>query len=164
MTEQERMATEKVDFLKYFADVPIQKYAAMHIGRSDETITRWKRDDVEFVEQIKALRAEYLRKSVKKIRLGDPKWVIERMYKKDFSARQEITGADGERLLPVIIEELETDYEKYAKEISGQGVENETPVQNQEQAGADSTLRPQPDPATPHSGEAGEQAGTDPQG
>jgi len=164
MTEQERIAAEKVKFLEYFADVPIQKYAAMYIGKSEDTISRWKGEDTEFADQIEAKKAEYLRKGVKRIRIGDPKWVIERIYKKEFSPRRELTGAEGNRLLPSVIKDLETDHEKLADEIGEQGLEDDSPVQDQGQAGESGSVPAKPDTSTPPPGEAGTQPGSNPQG
>jgi len=65
--------------------------------------------------------------------------------------------------LPDLIEELETNYERLSKEIDEQVVETDAPVQDQGQAGAVDPTPAEPDPATPPQGEAGEQAGTDPQ-
>ncbi len=39
----EQYAEEKERFLKYFEDVPVQKYAAMYIGRTEQTIVNWLR-------------------------------------------------------------------------------------------------------------------------
>ena len=164
MTEQERIAAEKVRFLDYFTDVPIQKYAAMHIGKSEDTISRWKGEDTEFADQIEAKKADYLRRSVTRIRLDDPKWIIERIYKKDFSVRRELTGAEGNRLLPSVIKDLETDNEKLADEIGKQGLENDTPVQDQGQTGESGSIPAESDTSTPSPGEAGTQPGSNPQG
>ena len=37
-----------------------------------------------------------------KLRVDTAKWVLERKVKNEFSTRQEVTGADGESLIPVI--------------------------------------------------------------
>lgn len=91
----------KEKFLTYFKDVPMQKFACMYIGRDEDTISLWKREDSDFADQINQLKAEYVQKN-----LGDVKnieWRLERMFKKEFAERKELTGADGEELSPILV-------------------------------------------------------------
>lgn len=86
----------KIKFLEYFSEVPIQRYAAAFIGRSEDTITDWKRADSEFSDQVELAKAEYLRKQLGKVRSRE--WIIERLFKDHFAVRQELTGKDGKDL------------------------------------------------------------------
>jgi hypothetical protein len=90
----------KEKFLEYFKEVPVLRHAAAYVGKDEDTIARWRKEDEEFAEQILYLKAEYLREGVKEIKSKE--WLIERMFR-DFSPRQEHTGADGEKLESVII-------------------------------------------------------------
>lgn len=87
----------KETFIRYFRDVPIQKYAAQFIKRDDDTISYWKKHDPKFTEDIKQAEAEFISKALNKTKAD---WKLERIFKKDFSARTEITGADGQDLIP----------------------------------------------------------------
>mgnify|MGYP001384059349 CR=1 FL=1 len=98
MTQQEEIAKLKVKFLEYFAEVPIQKYAAAYIGRDETTIIAWKNADSNFSNQIEQTKAEYLKRQLGKVKSKE--WIIERLFKDHFSARSEITGPDGEALIP----------------------------------------------------------------
>lgn len=62
----ERLAEEKERFLKYFEDVPVQKYAAMYIGRSEQTIVNWLREDNEFFNRVQEKRALWVKKQALK--------------------------------------------------------------------------------------------------
>lgn len=62
----ERLAEEKERFLKYFEDVPVQKYAAMYIGRSEQTIVNWLREDNEFFNNVQEKRALWVKKQALK--------------------------------------------------------------------------------------------------
>lgn len=54
----------KKDYVTYFADVPIQKYAAMSVGRDEDTIIRWRREDPDFADAIQRAKASWVRKRV----------------------------------------------------------------------------------------------------
>lgn len=97
MTRQQKEIAElKVKFLEYFAEVPIQKYAAAYIGRGEDTIIEWKKADPNFSDQIERTKAEYLKKKLGRVRSNE--WIIERLFKDHFSQRTELTGKEGEAL------------------------------------------------------------------
>lgn len=91
----------KEKFLEYFRDVPVQKYAAAYIGRHEDTITDWKKADSDFSDQIDLAKAEYVRQKLKGVRSKE--WILERLFKDHFAPRQELTGKDGEALVPTPI-------------------------------------------------------------
>lgn len=94
--QQEEIAALKIKFLEYFAEVPIQKYAASYIGRSEDAIHEWKQKDSDFANQIEITKAEYLKKQLKGVRSKE--WIIERLFKDHFAQRTELTGKEGEAL------------------------------------------------------------------
>ncbi len=62
----EQYAEEKERFLKYFEDVPVQKYAAMYIGRTEQTIVNWLREDNDFFNRVQEKRALWVKKQALK--------------------------------------------------------------------------------------------------
>lgn len=88
----------KEKFLEYFRKAPIQKFAAAYIGRSEDTITDWKREDSDFSDCINRAKADYVSEKLNKVRSNE--WILERVFKGDFAQRTELTGKDGQDLLP----------------------------------------------------------------
>lgn len=54
----------KKQYVEYFEDVPVQKYAASFIGRDEDTIIRWKKTDSAFADSIERAKAIWVRKKV----------------------------------------------------------------------------------------------------
>lgn len=94
--EQQTIKELKAKFLEYFKELPLQNLACAYIGRSDETITSWKKTDLEFLEQVENAKAEWAMKNVKRVRSKE--WLLERVMRDNFSPRQELTGKDGKDL------------------------------------------------------------------
>ena len=88
----------KEKFLEYYRELPIKNLAAAYIGRTDDTILIWQRDDSDFSELVKEAEANWAMKKCKGV---EDSWILERVMKKHFSQRSEVTGADGE---PVVFE------------------------------------------------------------
>ncbi|MGZ6005528.1 MAG: hypothetical protein ACXWLH_05285 [Candidatus Saccharimonadales bacterium] len=74
----------KDKYIKYFEDVPIQKYAAMYVKRDEDTIIRWKNDDKDFADRVNQSKAEWIRKKMLKL---DAKTALERLEKEYFSEK-----------------------------------------------------------------------------
>lgn len=72
----------KEQFLGYFKDVPIQKYAAAFIGKNEDTICVWKQEDADFSDQIERVKANFLRKNLKLVQ--SKQWIIERLFNDHF--------------------------------------------------------------------------------
>lgn len=74
-------------------------------------------------------------------------WFLERKRKSEFSTRSELTGADGEKLLPEVIDNLNR-YDNLAGRIetliSGQSVETNSSIQNKGQAGESGDVPTEP--------------------
>jgi hypothetical protein len=87
MKKDIQLANLKDEYIKYFTDVPIQKYAAQFIMRDEDTIIRWKAADQDFADRVKRAEAEYIRK-----RLIETKaeFALERLFKQAFTYAQEI--------------------------------------------------------------------------
>lgn len=86
----------KEKFLEYYKELPVQKLAGESIGRNEDTISAWKKQDPDFSDQIHMARAEWAKKQSKGIRSKE--WLLERVLKDHFSPRSELTGADGEEI------------------------------------------------------------------
>lgn len=77
----------KQQYLEYYEDVPIQKYAAMAIGRDEDTILRWKKEDADFADAVQRAHAQWVRKKVIAVKA---EFALERLQKDIFSEKQEI--------------------------------------------------------------------------
>ena len=61
-SEQERQ--EQMDkFVKYFYDVPVQKYAAMYAGITEQTASVWLKEHPEFLKRVQEARADWVKKN-----------------------------------------------------------------------------------------------------
>lgn len=92
MLQDDKLAL-KQQFLEYFAEVPIQKYAGAHIGKDEDTIIRWKQEDTDFADQIAQKKAEYLRQHLKEVKSKE--WILERLFKDHFHIEKEGTKNAG---------------------------------------------------------------------
>lgn len=88
MTNSEAIKVLKQEYVKYFEDVPIQKYAAMAIGRDEDTIIRWKKEDTDFADLIQRAKAEWIRK---KVLATKAEFALERLEREVFSPQLTIT-------------------------------------------------------------------------
>ena len=79
--------TLKNEYVKYYADVPVQKYAAMFIGRDEDTIIRWRRDDPKFSDCVEKAKAEWVRK---RVLVTKAEFALERLEKSVFSEKSVI--------------------------------------------------------------------------
>lgn len=74
----------KVTYVKYYEDVPIQKYAAMAIGRDEDTIIRWRKEDKDFADAVQRAKAEWIRKKLLAVKA---EFALERLEREVFSHR-----------------------------------------------------------------------------
>lgn len=86
----------KQRFLEYYKDLPIQKLAAGFACVVEDTVSLWKKKDPEFLDAMTTLESEWAKNNASKVR--DKAWLLERIMKKHFAARTELTGADGKDL------------------------------------------------------------------
>lgn len=78
----------KDKFLEYFRNLPVLKLAGGWIGKSDDTITIWKRDDPWFSEQIDIAKSEWAQKTARQVRSKE--WLLERVMSDHFKERKEV--------------------------------------------------------------------------
>lgn len=74
----------KQEYVAYFADVPVQRYAAMYIGRDEDTVIRWRKEDPVFAEAIQRAKAVWIRK---KLIATKAEFALERLEKSVFSEK-----------------------------------------------------------------------------
>jgi len=89
MTEPERQ--EKKDkFVAYFREVPVQKYGAMYIGVTEQTIINWLKEDVVFFNQVQEARADWVKKKASQVKA---EFALERL-EKDIWQEQKVTKVE----------------------------------------------------------------------
>ncbi len=106
----------KSQYVRFYEDVPVQKYAAMHIGRDEDTIIRWRKNDVMFADAVKKAETAFIRKKMLTVKA---EFALERLFKSVFSEKQEIEVKDKRKprdLNPANTVELRRAYVKLIKE------------------------------------------------
>lgn len=88
---KEDIANAKDRFIFYFQDVPVQKYAAMYIGRTEQTIINWMKEDEDFFNRVQTARAEWIKKKAIKVRA---EFALERLEKDIWAERKTIDVED----------------------------------------------------------------------
>jgi hypothetical protein len=90
----------KVKFLEYYRQLPVQKLAAAHIGRSEDTITDWKKTDSDFSDQIDEAKSEWALRNVKGVRSKE--WLLERVLHEHFADKKKLDlTTNGKDFVPV---------------------------------------------------------------
>lgn len=102
-TIDERMAEQKRMAVEYYGAMPILKHAAAFAGISDDTITRWKTEDLKFAEDLSRAKSGFIRAHGRKAK---PEFLLERLDKENFRESKEL-----EVTLPTPIMSLEVDDE-----------------------------------------------------
>jgi hypothetical protein len=116
----------KIKFLKYFKDLPVQNLAAGYIGRSDDTITRWKNEDAGFAGEIEKLKAQWAMKRAKKVKSNE--WLLERVIRGHFTPTQNLNLNN----LKQTLDKLEDDqYAEVGSKANEQVVADKPPLQDQ---------------------------------
>lgn len=86
--QDEKIAELKDRYIEYYKDLPVQKYAAMYVGRDEETIMRWRKDDVDFEGRVNLARAEWVKRKASKAKV---EFALERLEKSIFKETSEVT-------------------------------------------------------------------------
>lgn len=84
----------KEKFLEYYSKMPIKKYAAYSVGRDEDTILIWQKDDSDFSDRIKILKADYLLNKANRL----PATFIIPLLFRELTPRHELTGKEGESI------------------------------------------------------------------
>ncbi len=78
----------KERFLEYFRQLPVQKLAAAHIGKDEDTITNWKKEDSDFSDQVEDAKAAWALKHTKKVKSEE--WLLERIMNDHFTEKKKL--------------------------------------------------------------------------
>lgn len=97
---KDTVAELKERAIEYYRELPVYKLAAAKVGRDEDTMQRWKKEDSEFAYRLQVARADWILKNTKKT---PPAWLLERLEKDLFAERKEITGKEGE---PIQVESV----------------------------------------------------------
>jgi len=73
------IARLKDDYIRYFEAAPIYRMAAYSIGRDEDTLLTWRKEDPEFAERIRRAKATWALKKIQATR--DTKFLLERILK-----------------------------------------------------------------------------------
>lgn len=95
-TEEDNIQELKIKYLEYYRELPVQRLAAAKIGRSDDTIQRWRKEDAVFAVQTDEAKADWAMRNAKGVRSKE--WLLERVLRDQFAQRQELTGKEGKDL------------------------------------------------------------------
>ncbi len=74
----------KNEYISFYKDCPIQKYAAMYIGRDEDTVIRWRKDDSIFAGAVERVKADWVRK---KLQASKAEFALERLEKEVFASK-----------------------------------------------------------------------------
>lgn len=85
MARREKNEKIKEEYLDYYKDVPVQKYAAMYVGKSEDTIIRWRKQDPSFAHRVEKLKAEWIRKKAASLKA---EFALERLEAEVFSRKE----------------------------------------------------------------------------
>lgn len=90
----------KKKFVEYYRDVPVQKYACMAIGRTEECVINWKREDPEFLNAVLEAESEWVKKNVL---AAKAEFQLERMRKEIFAQQTDHTsGGEKIQVIPIL--------------------------------------------------------------
>lgn len=91
----------KEKFLEYYRELPNQGLAADSIGRSEDTISLWKKEDSEFSDEVSKAKADWAKSKVRRIK--NEEWLLERVLRDQFSNRNQITDGDNNAIQGLVI-------------------------------------------------------------
>lgn len=98
MTELER-EEKKNQFVDYFEDIPVIKYAAYYVGIDEKTAYNWIKDDEGFSSRINQAKARWARKRGLKTKA---EFQLERLDKEIWREQKDIV-TDGEPIKPALV-------------------------------------------------------------
>ena len=81
------IAKLKAKFLEYYRQLPIQKYARQWIGRDDDTISKWKKLDPQFAEDIDSANSAWTLENAEKVK--NKEFLLERIQHQEFMERKQ---------------------------------------------------------------------------
>ena len=88
MNNNNQILRLKKEYVAYFNDVPVQRYAAMAIARDEDTIIRWRKDDPKFADAVQIAKATWIRK---RVIASKAEFALERLENEVFSPKMTLT-------------------------------------------------------------------------
>lgn len=85
IVRREKIEELKKLYIRFYCDLPIQKIAADFIGRNEDTIIRWKKEDKKFAEQVTRARSIWAFNNVQYVK---SEWLLERVVPEYFGERK----------------------------------------------------------------------------
>lgn len=77
----------KAEFLRFFAELPVQKAGADWVGVNEDTITDWKASDKDFSDGVSRAKSDWAKRNFKKT---NPDGLLSRLYPDLKPAKQEV--------------------------------------------------------------------------
>ena len=77
----------KKRFLEYYSQLPNQRLAADNIGRNEDTIILWKKNDTDFDKKVLRARAEWALSNCQRVKSAE--WLLERVLNDHFGEKKE---------------------------------------------------------------------------
>lgn len=75
----------KKKYLQYFINLPVQKLAASWIGRDEDTIINWRKEDKSFSDQVEAAKSAWALKTSGTVKNSE--WLLERVMREHFGVK-----------------------------------------------------------------------------
>ncbi len=79
---------QKEKFLEYFRQLPIQALGAEFIGVDETTISRWKKDDSVFANQVASAKSAWALDNARRVRSKE--WLLERVMSNHFMEKKSV--------------------------------------------------------------------------
>ncbi|EKD43527.1 MAG: hypothetical protein ACD_72C00242G0005 [uncultured bacterium] len=95
-TKQQNLSKEKTKFLEYYRHLPIQKFAAEAIGRSEDTICDWKNKDPNFANHLGRAKSAWVLEKAEKVKSAE--WLLERIVSEYFKEKIGVENPVNEKL------------------------------------------------------------------
>ena len=83
------IARLKDEYITYYEKLPVYRLAAFSIGRDEDTVLAWRKEDADFAERIRRAKASWALKKASSTRVRD-EFLLERLLKEDFAAKVEL--------------------------------------------------------------------------
>ncbi len=87
-TQEAELARLKEDYIYYYGQLPLQKLAAAYVGRNEDTILTWRKNDQDFADRVAKAKSDWALSKVRATR--DTKFLLERIIKEDFAQKVEV--------------------------------------------------------------------------
>jgi len=86
----------KSKFIEYFSELPIQKLAAKFIGKSENTICNWKKNDKRFSDRLLKAKSQWALDNARSVKSKE--WLLERIMKEHFGESVKVEFGLGEQV------------------------------------------------------------------